>query len=217
MPEPYDPIATQGMRWKYTGTGKALSGMLPFFFNDLDNIVPNVNVANRIVAAIMKAVRLGEDKFQQEFGGWMPESNQFGIAPLRPCHIHKPDNRWIWTDGTTSSLFWSAEDNFIASFSLSKNAIILLYGYFNLEPVPQTLELFIQPGSTKFPIWNMVPLRLSKNRYFVFPTPIIIEPLSQITITASTTNGATAGTEEAGLLGYYFAPNSRLITKKITD
>jgi len=184
MATPYDPISTSGLAFKYGGTSKALSEMLPFFFNDLSDVIPNVNVANRIVAAIMKAVRLGEDKFQQEFGGWMPASNQFGIVPLRPCHLGFPDNRWIWTDAATSSVFWSGEESLVNVSSLDSKAIILLYGYFNLEPVPNTLELFIQPGSTKFPIWSVVPLRLSKQRYFVLPTPIIIEPLSAIIVKA---------------------------------
>jgi hypothetical protein len=204
------------MTFKYPNTSKNLAEMLPFFFNDLSDVIPNVNVANRVVAALVKAIRLGEDKFQQEFGGWMPQSNQFGAVPLRPPHLGFPDNRWIWTDGATSSVYWSAEDSFVSISSLDSKAIVLLYGYFNLEPVPNTLELFIQPGSTKFPIWSVVPLRLSKQRYFVLPSPIIIEPLSGLVIKASTQTTA-ATSEEAGFLGYYLAPLSRLIDENLME
>jgi len=210
----YDPINIASIPWRYTESGTNLQQMLPLFYNDLENIIPNVNVANRIVAAIIKCVMLGEYKFTQQFGGWTPLSNEFGLTPLRPCHIHRTTDRWIWTSGSTSSLFWSAEDVFVGPFTFSDKCVLLIYGYFNLEPIMNTLEIFIQPGSTKFPVWSLVPMRLSKQKYMCFPSPIVIEPNSQLTIKASCLNTSTP--EESGLLGYYFAPLAILITEKIT-
>ncbi|MFA5401470.1 MAG: hypothetical protein WC359_13555 [Dehalococcoidia bacterium] len=213
--QPYDPINLDQVKFAYNGSRDTLKEMLPYFYNDLENIIPNVNVSARVVAGIVKCVLLGEQKFTQKFGGWQPLSNEFGIAPLRPCHVHLPDNRWRWTSGASTSLFWSASDNFVGPFTVSNHAIIMIYGYFNLEPIPNTLELYFQPGSDKLPIWSVVPMRLSKQRYICLPKPIIIEPNSAINIKASCAVVSTV--EEMGLLGFYFAGKSRLITEQITD
>lgn len=211
-----DMVYTKGLgNFKYAASGEALKKMLPFFFNDLDWI-GNISVVEKVVSGIVDAVHKAEEKFDQSFGGWLPASNQFGIAPLRPTLIGKPDARWIWTDSTSATIFWSAEDSFIASHALLTDELILIYGYFNLEPVPNTLELFIQPGSEKFPIWNVEQMRVGGKNYIIFPEPIIVEPRSSFAVLASTRSLTVAVTEEAGLLGYQFCPKAKLITKEPT-
>lgn len=192
-----------------------LKNMMPWFFNNLDWI-GNQAITEKVVAGILDAIRLGEEKFDQGFGGFLPKSAQFGIAPLRPLLLGKSDNRWIWTDGTSASSNWSAEDSFVATHALIDDEIVLIYGYFNLEPVPNTLEIWIQAGSTKGPIWNIEANRATGKPYFLFPEPVIVEPRSSLTILASTRSLTTATSEEAGLLGYQFCPNAKLITKEPT-
>jgi len=209
----WDPVNTSGFKWRYASTPKNVSELLPYFYNDLKSY-GDPSVAGRIIAGILKCVAIGEEKFQQAFGGWTPESNEFGMAPLRPVHVDINNNRWRWADGTSASVNWSAEDSFISSFSLGSDELMLIYGYFNLEPVPNTLELFFQPGSEKLPIWTIEPMRVKKEPYFIFPKPIIIEPRSQFYVAASTKSLTTSVTEEAGLLGYIFAPKSKLIAKE---
>lgn len=219
----YDPIPTGGYSWRYPGTQEAVQQLLPFFFNDLHTIEPNVTMTNRIVAGIMKCVSLGEQKFAQQFGGWNPKSNEFGIQVLRPTHLYNSTTtdiggtttRWRFTSAATGTIFWTSEDSYLASFTVSDKAILMIWGYFNLSPVPNITELFIQPGSNKLPIMNLYPLRLRKEKYFCFPQPLIIEPNSQITITCASESSSVI--EETGLLGYYFAPMSRLISKELSD
>lgn len=192
-----------------------LSKMVPFFLNDLEYI-GNPTLVEKIVTAIIDSVRKGEKWFNQAFGGWTPDSNQFGIQPLRPKHLGKADNRWIWTSAgsATRSVAWSADDTFIASTTMPTDELIMVYGYYNLEPVPNTLELFVQPGANKWPLWNIEQMRVSGKKYTIFPDPFIIEPRSSIYITCSTRAAAsTTVTEEAGLMGYMFAPNARLMKK----
>jgi len=210
----WDPIPTDNLQFKFPAISKKnLAESVPYFYNDLKQY-GDPAVLGRIVSGIIKCVLMGEDKFQQAFGGWDPESNQFGINPLRPVHVDKVNNRWRWVSGTTSTINWSAEDTFIPTFNLATNEMILIFGYYNLEPVPDTLELFIQPGSDKMPIITIEPMRLKQETYFIFPKPIIVEPSSQLAIGASCKSGTTAVAEEAGLLGYMFAPKSKLLTKK---
>lgn len=190
-----------------------VGGMMPFFYNHLE-FIGNQAIIEKIVKGIVAAVKLGEDKFDQAFGGWMPNSNQFGIVPLRPQSIGYSDSRWQWTDSASASVDWSADDSFVASHQLESDELILVYGYFNLEPVPNTTELFIQPGANKLPIWNIEAQRASGVPYFIFPEPIIIEPRSTFLVQAATRSLTTQTVEEAGLLGFHFAPTARLITKE---
>lgn len=201
--------------FKYQASADNLKRMLPFFFSNLDWI-GNPSVVEKVVGGIVDSVRKAEEKFDQAFGGWLPASNQFGIAPLRPVLIGRPDNRWIWTDSASATSYWSAEDSFVSSHTLIDDELVMFYGYFNLEPVPNILELWIQPGSEKLPIWNVEEMRVSGKPYFIFPEPIIIEPRSAFTILASTRSLTTQVVEEAGILGYQFTPKAKLITKKPT-
>lgn len=201
--------------FKYPSSAENLKKMIPFFFSDF-GWIGNLAMIEKVVGGIVDAVKKSEEKFDQAFGGWLPASNQFGIAPLRPKLIGKSDNRWIWTDSTSASSNWSAEDSFVSSHALLTDELILIYGYFNLEPVPNILELWIQPGSDKFPIWNVEQMRVTGQNYFLLPEPLIIEPRSTFQILASTRSLTVAAVEEAGLLGYQFCPKAKLINKTPT-
>jgi len=196
-----------------------LAEMLPFLLNDLDWI-GNPGVVENICLAIVDAVKQGEQWFNQPFGGWEPNSNQFGIAPLRPNNIGLADGRWIWTSGAVTSINWSNADTWVPSVNLATDQLILIYGYYNLEPVPNTLELWIQPGANKWPIWNIEQMRVSGKKYFLFPDPFIIPPRSSLYIQCSVRSKLAATTatptaEEMGLLGFMFAPMARLLKKKL--
>jgi hypothetical protein len=121
-------------------------------------------------------------------------------------------SRWIWTSGASTSVQWSNADAFITSFNLDDNEIMLIYGYFNLSPVPNTIEIQIRPGNVTLPVMQLQPMRMKDEQYIFFPTPVLIEPRSPFAVDAACINISTA--EEAGLLGYYFAPCSTLISKK---
>jgi len=215
MPWKYDikslPVAVGAFAKPHTQ--EKLMKMVPFWLNDLDWI-GNPTMVERIVAGIISAVRQGEEWFNQGFGGWVPNSDEFGIQTLRPLHLGKVDNRWIWTSGTSGSIHWSAEDAFITSHTMDTDELILIYGYFNLEPVPNTLELYIQPGASKMPLCNIETMRIAGKKYTLFPDPFIIPPRSSLAIGASVRSLTTATKEEAGLLGYMFAPNARLLRKQ---
>jgi hypothetical protein len=191
----------------------ALDKLYPNFYNDL-KFIGNARLEQKLVAAIREAVALGEQKFQANFGGWYPDSSEFGINPLRPAHIDKTSNRWRWTSGATASVNWSAEDNFISSFNLGDNEIILLYGYFNNSPVQNTLEVRIQPGNVTLPVFQLEPMRMKSEQYMLFPQPIMVSPRSPLKVIASCISTSTS--EEAGLLGYFFAPCATLITEERT-
>jgi hypothetical protein len=202
-----------GAGFRNPRSAENLQKMMPFFFNHLD-FLGNQAIIEKIAAGIVQSVKKAEEKFDQTFGGWIPASNEFGIVPLRPQILGKADPRWIWTDSASSSLDWSADDSFIASVTLEDDELVYIYGYFNLEPVPNTLELFIQPGANKLPIWNLEEHRASGKAWFIFPEAIIIEPRSTLYIAASTRSTTTQTTEEAGLMGYFFAPLAKLISKE---
>lgn len=204
----YDPVESAGVKFKYPKTQQRLAEMLPYYYNDL-KFIGDPAVGSRVMAGIIKCVALGEEKFQQQFGGYNPDSNEFGMVPLRPVHVDKTTTRWRWTSGATASVYWSAEDSFIATFNAGSHEIFLIYGYFNLEPTPNITELWFQPGSEKSPIITTEPMRAKKEPYFIFPKPFIIEPNSQLTVKAACKGTSTA--EEAGLFGYFFAPKSTLI------
>lgn len=210
----WDPIDTSGIKFIFPGVSDVnLRELLPYYYNDL-KFIGDSAVANRIIAGVIKCVVMGENKFQQAFGGWTPESNQFGLNPLRPSHVQKSSTRWRWVSGTTSSVYWSAEDTFIASFNLTSQQMMMIFGYFNLEAVPNTTELFIQPGAMKIPILTIEPMRFKQEPYFIFPEPIIVEPRSQFAVKAACKSGTVATAEEAGLLGYMFSTNAALISEK---
>jgi hypothetical protein len=202
-----------GAGFKNPRSAENLMRMMPFFYNHLD-FIGNQAIIEKVAAGIVSSVKKAEEKFDQTFGGWLPASNEFGIVPLRPQIVGKADPRWIWTDSASATLDWSADDNFIATHQLEDDELVYIYGYFNLEPVPNTLELFIQPGANKLPIWNLEAHRASGKSWFIFPEPIIIEPRSTLTILAATRSLTAQVTEEAGLLGYFFAPLAKLITKE---
>jgi len=189
----------------------ALNKLYPMFYNDL-KFVGNPKLEALIVEAIKDAVDLGEAKFQQDFGGWYPPSNKFGINPLRPGHLNKSTNRWNWTSGATSSVHWSASDSFVSEFSLDDNEILLIYGYFNLAPVPNTIEIQLMPGNVKLPVFQLEPMRMKTEPYIIFPQPLLVEPRSPFQVVASCKSTSTS--EEAGLLGYFIAPCSTLITRE---
>jgi hypothetical protein len=199
--------------FKYPASAENLKKMMPFFFNDLDWI-GNISVVEKIVTGIVDSVKKGEEKFDQSFGGWYPASNQFGIAPLRPLLIGKLSGIWTWTSSASATSGWSAEDSFVTSHALLTDELVMLYGYFNLEPVPNILELWIQPGSEKLPIWNVEEMRIKGKGYLIFPEPLIIEPRSTFAILAATRDLTVQSVEEAGLLGYQFCPKAKLITKR---
>jgi len=160
-------------------------------------------------------VALGEEKFDQDFGGWYPESNQFGINPLRPSHLGNgptPANssRWIWTSTQTTSDTWSTADTFIDSFNLDDNEILLVYGYFNLSPSQNTLEIQMKPGNVTLPVLQLQPMRMKAEQYMLFPQPVMVAPRSPFAIDASC---IAVATEESGLLGYFFAPCATLISR----
>jgi hypothetical protein len=210
--------------FKYPASAENLKKMMPFFFSDF-GWIGNLAMIEKIVAGIVDSVKKAEEKFDQAFGGWLPASNQFGIAPLRPQLIGclgatqapaTTGGRWVWTDGTATTYDWTADDVFVEEHQLLTDELIMIYGYFNLEPVPNIIEIFIQPGSEKFPIWNLEQMRVGGQNYLLFPEPIIIEPRSSFAISCSTKGGAVAITEEAGLLGYQFCPKAKLITKRPT-
>lgn len=189
-----------------------LDKLYPWVFNDL-KFIENPKLEKKIVAAIAKAIELGEAKFDQKFGGWYPNSNEFGITTLRPHHIDNPtssDNRWIWTSGSTATLDWAAEDTY-KSMTLDDDEIIVLYGYFNFEAKPNTIELKIEPGIMKLPLITVQPMRAKNEQYIIFPEPIVLEPRSPLVIKASCVNTSTA--EECGFLGYFIAPASTLQEK----
>jgi hypothetical protein len=214
MPWKYDVQSIIGMPQGMNNvSAENFKKMVPFWLNELD-WVGNPTVVERIVKGMQDAISKGERWFNQPFGGWSPASNQFGVQPLRPLHLGKVDNRWIWTSGTSASIHWSAADAFITSHTMDTDELILIYGYFNLEPVPNTLEMYIQPGAVKTPIINIETMRISGKKYTIFPDPFIIEPRSSLAIEVSVRSLTTATKEEAGLLGYMFAPNARLIRKQ---
>lgn len=190
---------------------QALARTYPLFYNDL-KFIGNARLEGQLVQAIKEAVDLGESKFQQFFGGWYPASNKFGINPLRPAHLNVAGtNRWNWSSSTSTSVGWSAADTFIDQFSLDDNEVMLVYGYFNLSPVQNTIEIQIKPGNVTMPVLQVQPMRVKEEQYIFLPQPIIIEPRSTFQVDASCISISTS--EEAGLLGYFFAPCSTLITR----
>lgn len=192
----------------------ALDRLYPLFYTDL-KYIGSPRLEQKIVSAIGEAVALGEEKFDQDFGGWYPESNQFGINPLRPVHIGHltgTQHRWIWTSGGSQSITWSNADSLVDSMNLDDNEILLVYGYFNLSPVQNTTEIQIKPGNVTLPVFQLQPMRMKNEQYIIFPQPIMVAPRSPFAIDAACISTSTA--EEAGLLGYFFAPCSTLITKQ---
>jgi len=195
--------------FKYRESYENLIDMIPMFYSDL-KFIKDLDIVDRIIDYIIEAVKRGEEKFKQAFGGWDPMSNQFGIATLRPHHVDHPtadNNRWLWTSGGTSTIH-SLGDTWI-NVTLADDEMILIYGYFNLEAVPNTVEIWVQPGTTKLPIQNIQPMRMKEEDYFIFPEMVLVEPRSPLKIMCSCIS--TNVTEEMGLLGYIFAPASKLI------
>lgn len=191
----------------------SLGRLHPQFYTDL-KFIGNPRLEAKLVAAINEAVSMGEQKFNQDFGGWYPESNEFGINPLRPAHINRVgtgSNRWNWTCGASVSGGWSNSDTLVSSFSLDDNEIMLVYGYFNLSPVQNTIEIQIKPGNVTLPVMQLQPMRMKQEQYLIFPQPIMVSPRSPFAVDASCISVSTS--EENGLLGYFFAPCSTLITK----
>lgn len=193
-----------------------LASLYPTFYNDM-KFIRNPQLEGYLVQAIGEAVNRAEMKLKQDFGGWYPESHQFGINPLRPAHLQHQttggSNRWVWTSGTSTSAGWSNADSFIGSFNLDDDELMLIYGYFNLNAVPNTIELQIKPGNVTLPVFQIEPMRMKSEPYIIFPQPILVEPRSPFAVDASVKSGTTATVEEAGLLGYMFAPCSTLITR----
>ena len=199
-------------------TTERLNSLYPLFYTDL-KYIGSPRLEAKLVAAITECVTMGEQKFMQDFGGWFPESSEFGIAPLRPKDLDhnlgathtSHTNRWIWTSGASGTVAWSVADTFITSFSLEDNEIMLVYGYFNLSVTQNTLEIQIKPGNVTLPVMQLQPMRMKNEQYLFFPQPIVVSPRSPFAIDASCISISTA--EEAGLLGYFFASASTLITK----
>lgn len=206
--------------FKQPGTKENIENLLPWFFNQL-KFIRQPDVEDKVVKGLIRAIKNAEEQFKMAFGGWVPDSNEFGLVPIRPVNCDRgtglsltsSDNRWIWTDGTSGSKAWSAADTFIVC-TMAENEMMYVYGYFNLEPIPNTIELYIEAGNQKLPILNVDPLQAFDESYFILPNPIIVGPYANLTIYACTRSGTSVTVQEkAGLLGYFLAPNSVLINK----
>lgn len=194
-------------------TQTSLQNLYPLFYTDL-KYIGSPRLEAKLVAAITECVNMGEAKFQQDFGGWFPESNEFGVAALRPSHLNRvgaSSSKWIWTSGASVSAGWSNTDTFVTSFNLDDNEILLVYGYFNLSGVQNTAEIQIKPGNVTLPVMQLQPMRMKQEQYIIFPQPIMVSPRSPFAVDASCI--AVSTVEENGLLGYFFASASTLITK----
>jgi hypothetical protein len=199
--------------YKYNQTAGSLAKTYHWFYNDL-KFIKNVDIDAMLLQAVKDAVAIGETKFDQPFGGWVPKSTEFGIAPLRPKNLDYANVRWRWSSGTTSSINWSAADTLVDSFSLDDDEMMVVFGYFNNTAVQNTKEIQISPGNVKLPVWNVEPMRMKDEQYLIFPQPIIVEPRSPFQVDAAVISGTTSTAEECGLLGYFFAPNSVLIARE---
>lgn len=194
--------------------------ILPWFYHNDLLFLKNLPVRMRVLGSICETVVLAEQQLKKEFGGFIPESYQFGMRPLRMLDLNFMNAattgpaQWKWTDVSKSSINWSSTDTMVNSFNLADTELMLIYGYFNFEAYPNTLEIAIEPGSVKFPIWQMEPMQIKTDPYLIFPESFILETNSQFQVGASTRSGTTAVTERAGFLGYFFAPQSILLKKK---
>lgn len=182
------------------------------------------DVADRVLTKIFENfvvfIHKAERKIELPFGGANPASSEFGVQELRPQNLegatsgyigYGNETRWQWTAGSSASVAWAAEDTMI-NHTLDKDEFALIYGYFNNDPLPNTVEIFIQPGATKLPIRNVELLRAlaAEPRVLLFE-PIIIEASSMLVVKVAARTASLA--EDAGLLGYFAAPTSKLITE----
>ncbi len=220
-----DQIVDKEGGYKYKQTPVNLKSFIDFQLVNLQKVMEGAqaDVADRVMTRIFEAlvhtVRKAEKKLEMPFGGALPASSEFGVQELRPQNIegatsgyigYGNETRWQWTSGSGASVAWAAEDTMI-NHTLDKDEYALFYGYFNNDPVPNTVEIFVQPGATKLPIKNVEVLRAlgSRPRVLLFE-PFIIEPSSLIVVKAAVRTVSLA--EDAGFLGYFVAPTSKLIT-----
>ncbi len=177
-------------------------------------------VLQKLAESLVKLVYDAEKKLEMPFGGSNPQSSEFGVQPLRPQNMssgtanqigYTNESRWQWTSGGSATNKWAAEDTMV-NFTLDKDELMDVFGYFNNEAVPNTIELFIQPGATKLPIYNIEQMRAlgTKPRVILFE-PIIVEASSAFIVKCATRTISLA--EDAGFLGWFAAPTSKLLTE----
>lgn len=200
-------------QFKYNTSLVNLKNTMPTYFNDMRFMSETASpeLYQKLARAIIRCVQIGEQKFDQAFGGWDPQSNQFGIGTLRPQHMDHPTtnrNEWIWTSsGTTSDHTF---ETWGVSVTLADDELIMIYGYFNLEANPNTMEYRPTLGTSTQPVQNIMPMRAKQDQYLILPEPWIVEPKSTIKIEVSCKVISTA--EQNGWLGYMFAPAAVLTT-----
>jgi len=150
---------------------------------------PNIGYASieRIIQGVVDSIMMGEGKFDQSFGGFMPSPNQFGITDLRAKHYEFE--------------------------ALESDSMILLYGWWDREGKPNTY-ITVKAGSSRLPDFYMTPY---SQGYCLLPEPIIIEPRSSLRVDKDTGNSrAKLPLTDTQLIGYYFAPAYRLIEMRVS-
>lgn len=198
--------------YKYEKSFKSLKAILPYLFQDL-KFVEQPLVLKNVITHIARCIKLGEENFSKAFGGWRPNSDEFGINPLRPRHVGfttAGTNEWIWTSGAVAS-DPAPMENWIAAFAMPINRMILAIGYYNLEANPNTFAMQANLGDKRLPVMSIQTNQIKVENYCIMPDFWIILPRSQINVLVSCRNLNT--TERMGLLGYVFADDADLITQ----
>ena len=196
--------------FKYPQSFKALKSVLPYLFQDL-RFVEQPLVLKNIISHIARCVKLGEENFSKAFGGWRPASDEFGINPLRPnqvAYTTAGTNEWIWTSGPAASLLGVFE-NWIGPFNLPIDRLILVIGYFNLEAIPNTMQIQGFLGDKTLPVQDVQTLQMKQDPYCIQPDFWIILPRSGMRVAVSARLLNT--TERQGLLGYCFGDDAEII------
>ncbi|MCK9599400.1 MAG: hypothetical protein M0R06_10190 [Sphaerochaeta sp.] len=179
----------RGQVYKYCNTENRLEKMVVGIIKDYIWTL-NVPYIDTVINAAIQCVLLGEEKFQQAFGGWNPKSNQFGIVKIHPEDMPFGERG--------------------EAYDLPPSRLVMLTGFIT-KGEEGVHSATIDAGSTKLP--RVTFYRPDRGNICLLNTPTIIMYNSYLKAVLRNKDGNVVGGNDR-LIGYWFVANPDILLRR---
>lgn len=134
----------------------------------------------RNLGKVIGAGEVAKDKFKAPFTGMSAGDSEFGMQKIRAGHIMRTAattetcaNTWSFTLTTSTDYLVGYSTNNTTAINIDKEALVLLLGVvFTQGAGGQVEELYVQVGSTTYPVISIRDAWMADNDFGVRGVPI---------------------------------------------